>query len=289
MPAGPIEVEELKTLVGLSMIELSRSVSVNSRRGPIILPRMKVTGTLVDPSQRKSRCYGCRSPSPGATLKCRSRRSEDDKGLGPRVIPLIRIAFVLEYLGQFSRQCSLGADRWRLVVANRGLPGRIDMPGQGEAVEVAVGRMLRERGLTLAIAESCTGGLLGYRITSVPGSSEYYRGSIVAYASDVKERVLGVPHEVLVDHGAVSEMTARQMARGVRDLIGADVAVAVTGIAGPGGGTAEKPVGLVHIVLVVPEGEFVERYTWEGDRQKNRTRTAGAALDLVWRYLEDDL
>lgn len=159
----------------------------------------------------------------------------------------------------------------------------------GEDVEVAVGRMLRERELTLALAESCTGGLLGYRITRVPGSSDYYRGTVVAYATDVKERVLGVDREVLLEHGAVSEMTVREMACGVRELMDADVALAVTGIAGPGGGMPEKPVGLVYVGLVVPEGEVVERYVFGGDREENRARSVEVALALMRRYLEGDL
>lgn len=156
-------------------------------------------------------------------------------------------------------------------------------------VEGVVGRLLRERGLTLAVAESCTGGLLGYRITNVPGCSEYYRGSIVAYAPDVKERVLGVPRQTLVDHGAVSEATARQMARAVRRLIDADLGISVTGIAGPGGGTPEKPVGLVYIGLATADGEFVERHVWEGDRRETRTRSVEAALRLLQGYLEGEL
>jgi PncC family amidohydrolase len=153
-------------------------------------------------------------------------------------------------------------------------------------LEIAVGRLLREQGLTLAVAESCTGGLVGHRITNVPGSSDYYRGSITAYACDVKEALLHVRGETLADHGAVSEQAAREMAEGVRRAIGSDVGVSVTGIAGPTGGTAEKPVGLVYIALVAPDGEWVERHVWAGDRLENKARSADAALDLLRRYLE---
>ncbi|MFO7742127.1 MAG: CinA family protein [Anaerolineae bacterium] len=155
-----------------------------------------------------------------------------------------------------------------------------------EDLEVLVGGLLRERGLTLALAESCTGGLIGHRVTNVPGSSDYYRGSIVAYASDVKEKLLGVRRETLVNRGEVSAETAREMAQGARRAIDADLGVSTTGIAGPTGGTPEKPVGLVYVGLVAPDGEWVERYVWDGDRWENKARSAEAALDLVRRYLE---
>ena len=112
--------------------------------------------------------------------------------------------------------------------------------------------LCRERGLTLATAESCTGGLVAARLTSVPGSSDVFLGGVVAYANEVKEAELDVPAEVLAEHGAVSAETAAAMARGARERLGADVAVAVTGIAGPGGGTPEKPVGLVYLHAAGP-------------------------------------
>jgi PncC family amidohydrolase len=153
-------------------------------------------------------------------------------------------------------------------------------------LEIAVGQLLREQGLTLAVAESCTGGLVSHRITNVPGSSDYYRGSVTAYALDVKETLLHVPEETLAGYGAVSEQTAREMAEGVRHAIRADVGVSVTGIAGPTGGTPEKPVGLVYVALAAPDGEWVERHVWAGDRQQNKAQSADAALDLLRRYLE---
>ncbi len=156
-------------------------------------------------------------------------------------------------------------------------------------VEVVVGRLLKERGFTLAVAESCTGGLVGTRITDVPGSSAYYLGSVVAYASDVKERVLGVHGETLRLHGAVSEPAAIEMARRVRGLMEADLGLSVTGIAGPGRGTAEKPVGLVYVGLAGPGAELAQRYLWDGDRRQNRAWSAEAALDLLRAYLEGEL
>ncbi len=156
-------------------------------------------------------------------------------------------------------------------------------------LEVVVGRLLQEVGQTLGVAESCTGGLIGHRITNVAGSSDYYRGSVTAYAYDVKETLLGVRHETLLEHGAVSEQTAREMAVGVRRAMGADVGVSATGIAGPGGGMSGKPVGLVYVALAAEDGLWVERYVFGGDRWHNKARSAEAVLDLLRRYLEDGL
>lgn len=155
------------------------------------------------------------------------------------------------------------------------------------AGEAVIGRMLRQRGLTLAVAESCTGGLIGHLITNVPGSSAYYRGSITAYAYDVKENLLRVRRSTLDICGAVSERAAREMAQGVRRALGADVGISVTGIAGPTGGTPEKPVGLTYVALAAPDGEWAERHLWDGDRWENKASSAEAALELLRRYLED--
>jgi nicotinamide-nucleotide amidase len=141
--------------------------------------------------------------------------------------------------------------------------------------------LLRERGLTLGTAESCTGGLVAARLTDVPGSSDVFLGSVVAYANEVKRDRLGVPEQVLRDHGAVSAEAAAAMAAGARDALGVDVAVAVTGVAGPGGGTPEKPVGLVFLHAVGPGGELARRLDVPGDRETIRLRSAVAALHLV--------
>jgi len=162
-------------------------------------------------------------------------------------------------------------------------------PPQENDLEVLVGRLLTKRGLTLAASESCTGGLVGHRITNVPGSSAYYQGSVTAYSYDVKEQLLHVRHDTLYTHGAVSEQTAREMAQGVRRALRADIGVAVTGIAGPGGGMPEKPVGLVYVALAAEDGEWVERHVWNGDRWENKARSAEAVLDLLRRYMEGQL
>jgi PncC family amidohydrolase len=154
-------------------------------------------------------------------------------------------------------------------------------------LESLVGELLRQQRLTLAIAESCTGGLIGHRLSNVPGSSEYFLGDVVAYSYEAKERLLGVPHDVIVHEGAVSEAVALAMARGVRRLLNTDLALGVTGIAGPSGGTPTKPVGLVYIALVTPQGERVVRHVWPGDRLANKQQSAEAAMALLRDYLAD--
>jgi nicotinamide-nucleotide amidase len=148
-------------------------------------------------------------------------------------------------------------------------------------VEEHVLQRCRARGLTVAPAGSCTGGLVAGRLTSVPGSSDVVLGGIVAYANEVKERELGVPPEVLAAHGAVSAEVAEAMARGARERLGADVAVAVTGVAGPGGGTPEKPVGLVYVHAEGPDGGAGRELSFPGDRASIRARSVVVALHLV--------
>jgi nicotinamide-nucleotide amidase len=151
--------------------------------------------------------------------------------------------------------------------------------------EIVLGRC-RERGLTLATAESCTGGMVATRLTAVPGASDVFLGSIVAYANTVKEAGLGVPASVLAEHGAVSAEAASAMAHGVRERLGADVGVAVTGVAGPGGASEDKPVGLVFVHAVGPDGEKTARTELPGDREMIRGRATAASLHLVRRLLE---
>ena len=155
-------------------------------------------------------------------------------------------------------------------------------------IEELVLERCRERGLTLATAESCTGGLVAARITSVPGSSDVFVGGIVSYANEVKTAELGVPEEVLREHGAVSPETAAAMADGVRGRLHADVGVAVTGIAGPGGGTPEKPVGLVYVHAAGPGGaRRAAELNFPGDRETIRSRATVAALHLVFKLVTE--
>lgn len=151
-----------------------------------------------------------------------------------------------------------------------------------EKLEEQVGALLRERGLTICAAESCTGGLVLHRLTNIPGSSTYVLGGVVAYANPIKQALLKVKQGTLLAQGAVSAEVAREMATGARELFRADVAVSITGIAGPGGGTDEKPVGLTYIGLVVPHHEvIVQRHVWDGDREAVKAASATAALQLV--------
>lgn len=154
-----------------------------------------------------------------------------------------------------------------------------------EPLEVRVGALLRRHGLTLATAESCTGGLLGHRLTNVAGSSDYYLGGVIAYANAAKVSLLRVDAELLAGEGAVSAAVALQMAAGVRRRLRADVGVSTTGIAGPAGGSPEKPVGLVYIALAAPGVERCERHIWPHDRLGNKKATAQRALEMVLECL----
>jgi len=155
----------------------------------------------------------------------------------------------------------------------------------GEALESVIGRLLRQAGKKLAAAESCTGGLIGHRITNVPGSSDYFMASLVTYDNEAKVRLLGVPRETLAHHGAVSAETAKGMAEGVRAACGADFGVSVTGIAGPTGATPTKPVGLVYICIADDRGCLVEEYRLRGDRLMVKERAAQMALYHLYRRL----
>ena len=150
-----------------------------------------------------------------------------------------------------------------------------------EASEALLGPLLVARGWRLATAESCTGGLISSRITDIPGSSAYFAGGIVAYAYDAKVRLLGVPWSVLAQHGAVSEPVVRLMAEGARRALSTEVAVAVSGVAGPGGGTPQKPVGTTWIAISTPQGTQARRFLWHHDRLGNKKATAEQALRWV--------
>jgi len=157
------------------------------------------------------------------------------------------------------------------------------------SIEVLVGQVLRNKGLKLATAESCTGGLIADRITNVPGSSEYFRGGIVAYAYEAKVALLDVSWDTLRMYGAVSKETVIEMARGARVAFGADIAISVSGIAGPAGGLPDKPVGTTWIGLSTTAGDWARRFVWDGDRLQNKALSADAALELLKDYLEGNL
>lgn len=211
-----------------------------------------------------------------------------DAWLGPR----LRLAFLPSYGVVKLRITALGTERAgaeaRLAAFEAFVRERVGdlVFGEGDdTLEAAVGRMLRARGLTLATAESCTGGLLADRITNVPGSSDYYLGGAVVYGNQAKVDLLGVDGFVLAEHGAVSEPVARQLAAGARRRLGADLAVAVTGIAGPGGGTPEKPVGTVWLGYADAGGTHAVRVRFVTDRLLNKRLSVTAALNLVRRQV----
>ncbi len=148
-------------------------------------------------------------------------------------------------------------------------------------LEIELGKLLTAKNLTIACAESCTGGLLTSRLTDVPGSSAYVQGSIVSYSNDVKKSVLKVQAETLKNFGAVSEQTARQMSANVRELLKTDIGVGVTGIAGPGGGTAEKPVGTVYISVSDSRKTIVKLFNFSGSRSEIKNQACDAAMQMV--------
>jgi PncC family amidohydrolase len=148
-------------------------------------------------------------------------------------------------------------------------------------------RLLHESGLTLALAESCTGGLVASYITDIPGSSSIFDGGVVAYSNEAKAQLLDVSWDILEHHGAVSSQCAAAMAQGARRSFGSDIAVSVTGIAGPGGGSADKPVGLTYLHLSTPQAEIARQETWRGDRLTNKRQSAQAVLHMLITYLKE--
>ncbi|MBC7128686.1 MAG: CinA family protein [Thermoplasmatales archaeon] len=149
-----------------------------------------------------------------------------------------------------------------------------------------IAELLKNKKLWVATAESCTSGLIAHTLTNISGSSEYFKGGVVAYSNEVKVKILGVKEETLRKYGAVSEQTAREMAEGARKAIGADIAIATTGIAGPTGGTQEKPVGLVYVALATPKTTEVRRFLFKGNRIENKQNFCNAALGMLLEYLE---
>ena len=152
-------------------------------------------------------------------------------------------------------------------------------------LENLIGDLLRTRGVKLATAESCTGGLIASRITDVAGSSEYFLGGVAAYAYEAKVALLEVSWDTLKAHGAVSRETVIEMARGARKVLNADIAISISGIAGPGGGLPDKPVGTTWIGLSTSEGEWARLFHFDGDRAQNKSLAADAALQFLMDYL----
>lgn len=155
-----------------------------------------------------------------------------------------------------------------------------------DSLEQEVAKLLREKGLTLGVVESATGGLLSHLITNVPGSSDCYQGSITAYSDEIKVKVVGAREETIKKYGAVSHEAAKEMARGGRRVLASDICLADTGIAGPGGTTPEKPVGLFYLGLSCESGTESRKHTFSGDREQNKLDAAQAALRWLKKYLK---
>lgn len=157
-----------------------------------------------------------------------------------------------------------------------------------QRMEEVLGETLRNRQMTISVAESCTGGLIGHLLTNVPGSSDYFVGGMISYSNEAKIGLLGVSSETLEKYGAVSDPTVQEMAKGVRERLDSDIGLSVSGIAGPEGGTIEKPVGTVHIGLASNDEVLSGKYRFQGARQEIKLNTAMMALDWVRRYLHED-
>ncbi len=206
--------------------------------------------------------------------------------------PGFAVAYCVEYPVVQVKLRATGADEGALAALLedmaalvRGRLGGHVVAGDGETIDTAVARLFRETGMTLSLAESCTGGLVAARITAISGSSAYFLLGAVTYANDAKARLLGVSDGLLAEKGAVSAEVARAMARGARKLAGSDLALAVTGIAGPDGGSPDKPVGTVFIALADRAGCTAKGYHFSGDRDRIRTITAVTAMDWLRRRL----
>ncbi|MBT1073670.1 competence/damage-inducible protein A [Geobacter grbiciae] len=206
--------------------------------------------------------------------------------------PGLTVAYCVEYPVVQVKLRATGEDEGALTalledgaaLVRERLEGHV-VAGDGETIDTTVARLFRETGMTLALAESCTGGLIAGRITAIPGSSAYFLLGAVTYANDAKARLLGVPQGLLAEVGAVSAEVAKAMARGARQLAGSDLALAVTGIAGPEGGSPDKPVGTVFIALADQAGCSAKGYHFRGDRDRIRTITAVTAMDWLRRRL----
>ena len=159
---------------------------------------------------------------------------------------------------------------------------------KSQSLELKIGNILAERGQKVVFAKSCTGVLIGHRITNIPGSSEYYLGSITAYAYEAKVQWLDVSWDTLEAHGAVSREVVLEMAQGVRKALKADIGLSVSGIAGPGGGMVEKPVGTTWVGLATSEGTWARHFCWDGDRIQNKADSADAVLQMLLDYLQGE-
>jgi len=201
----------------------------------------------------------------------------------------IEISFLPQFTGVDIRMTS--SDKKPLLKVQKSVKERIGKYIYGTGLDVlenVVGKMLIQRNLTLSTAESCTGGLLGHRLTNAPGSSKYYLGGVNSYSNDMKIDVINVDKEILNKHGAVSKEVSIEMSKGIRDLLKSDIAISITGIAGPGGGTKEKPVGLVYITLIHDDIIMNKEFTFFKERLLNKQLSSQVALNMIRIHLLND-
>ncbi|MCF8081898.1 MAG: competence/damage-inducible protein A [Deltaproteobacteria bacterium] len=231
--------------------------------------------------QRIIKIYGMNEPHIAEKLdQLRGKIGEVVLGFYPR-FPENHLTLSLK--GEDNAQVTAVLDRVEQEIT--AILGTCVFSTDGQDMEEVVGRILVQKEMTLSVAESCTGGLIGHRLTNVPGSSQYYQGGVVSYSNRLKTALLGVNEETLKRHGAVSAKTAKEMAQGVRRQTGSHLGLATTGIAGPEGGTREKPVGTVYIGLCRGEEALSTGYRFSGDRQQIKQQSATMALDWIRRYL----
>ena len=245
-----------------------------------VLPRIAATRSGRVVRTRLLRTFGMGESNLDAEL--------GDVAAEGEVVLGFRTAFPDNYLRPLARGADAAEADARIAHVVEAIRGRLGplVYGEGdETLEVVAGRALRDAGRTVAVAESCTGGLLAQRITGVPGASDYFQGGVVAYANEAKTALLGVPADVIEAHGAVSEPVARAMAEGVRERLAADFGVATTGISGPGGGSEEKPVGTVWIAVADGATTHAECFLFPFDRDRHRMLTSQVALDWIRRSL----
>ncbi len=204
-------------------------------------------------------------PSPGMVRLRLSTKGEDDKMLIKNVENKI--------------------EELKLIIAEY-IYGYEIFGEERESLEMMVGKLLREKKKTISTAESCTGGYISHLLTKVAGSSEYYIGSVISYAYEIKETELGVPHDIILKHGAVSQPVVEQMAKAIREKYKTDYSISASGIAGPGGGTEEKPVGTVWVAIATPTKVISEKFLFGANRERNIQKTANVALNMLKKELE---
>jgi len=271
LPGVPRELERMAD--EQVMPRLARILEARDRAAGVAVPRRVVRAALL-------RTFGLGESTLEAELSDLARGGDVELGF--------RTAFPDNFLRPVARAASAEEADRRIAEVVRAIRAKLGpiVFGEGEAtMESVVGGMLRDAGKTLATAESCTGGLIAERLTDVPGSSDYFLGGVVAYGNAAKAQLLGVPADLIAREGAVSEPVVRAMAEGARARFGSDFALATSGISGPGGGTAAKPVGLVWIALAQAGGTHADSFVFSVDRSRHRSLTSQVALDWVRRTL----